>query len=80
MATHWVEVAARLDHQHASISQFGELVNSAKANLRKARKVSVADGIGLSKQTSGSGQPQETDPVSHAKCQYQSERGENSAD
>jgi len=79
MATHWAEAAARLEHQHALIDDFDELVNNARANLHAAHKVSATDGRGRSQQTNGSGQPRPSEVVSYAKHHHQPpERGETS--
>jgi len=73
MATHWAEAAARLDHQHALIGLFGELMSKAKANPRAVSKVLAAHGSGLSKHTNGSGQPKQPEAASHAKYHQQRE-------
>jgi hypothetical protein len=67
MATCWAETAARLDHQHALLSQFDEIVSEAKRHLSGSPRVSAIDGNGATEQLNGNAQPKHADGVSLAK-------------
>jgi hypothetical protein len=67
MATCWAEVAARLDHQHALLGQFDDLVRKAKWHFPGSRRAAAMDGNGLSHQMNGSSaQAEHADGVSLA--------------
>ena len=77
MATSWVEVAARLDHQHALIDRFGAIVSEANRQLSDSKRAAAINGNGRPKEMES--QPKEADGVSVAKYQRQLP-GETSAE
>jgi hypothetical protein len=50
MATSWVEVAARLDHQHALIDRFGAIVSEANRQLSDSKRAASINGNSRSKE------------------------------
>jgi hypothetical protein len=83
MATCWAEAAARLDHQHALLSQFDKIVSEAKRRLSGSpRRASAIDGNGPTEQMNGNAQKKRADGVIRAKHERQLPRegGETSSE